>query len=88
MHEDFGRAFSGGFRVQDFWKDIERLAVPITALIWRPVSKIHPAIAIKQYGRLRELRAYMWDGFEEQVDDEIASKAIRGGMEKDRKSVV
>jgi hypothetical protein len=60
------------------------LAVPITALITSrstPIDgELPPAEVVRRFEGLKELRACMWEGFEDQAD-ERASRAVRQSME-------
>jgi hypothetical protein len=72
---------SENFRLQTWWQAIESLAVPITALILPfIISEMRPAALVRRFGKLGEIRVYMWEGFEEQVD-ERARGSVRGSME-------
>jgi hypothetical protein len=79
---DFARAIMENWRLQNWWMEIESLGVPVTALILRVgIRKVRPAVVVGRFGKLRKLKVYMWEGFDEQVADEVASKAVKGSME-------
>lgn len=69
------------YRLQTLWEEIEILGIFIGALL-HGRSLVRPAAyIIKHFRNLKEVRVYMWEGFEDQVHDELASQAIRNSME-------
>jgi hypothetical protein len=78
----FQRALTGNYRLQNWWEEIEKLAVDITFLLVEGKDwKLIPAL-LQKLPALKELKGVMWDGFQDLVDNGNAegTKSIKDAM--------
>lgn len=59
------------------------MAVPITSLIQqpRPMSALRPEVVLRRFKRAREVKACLWEGFEEKEHEEARAR-VKRGMER------
>ena len=60
---------------------MERLAVPLSCFVERGGREVELPPILREFTALKELKARLWEGFEEEVTDEEGRRVVRLGME-------
>ncbi|KUJ07548.1 uncharacterized protein LY89DRAFT_742776 [Mollisia scopiformis] len=78
----FQQALKGGYRLQTWWAEIEKLAIPITSLIVKGKDWEHIPALCQRLPALTELKGVMWDRFQDVIDNGNAegTKTIKDAM--------
>ncbi|KAE8445802.1 hypothetical protein EG329_012860 [Mollisiaceae sp. DMI_Dod_QoI] len=71
----FHQALKGNYRLQTWWGQIERLAIPITSLIVRGKDWEYIPFLCQRLPALKELKGVMWDRFQDVIDNGNAEGA-------------